>query len=73
MIIPHQQLATETLQALLEQHALRDGTDYGESEIPLDTKVEQLKQQLNRGEIVLVYSELHESVNLVGKSELNLT
>lgn len=73
MIIPHQQLAPQTLLALLEEHALRDGTDYGESEIPLSTKVAQLRQQLNSGTIVLVYSELHQSVNLVDKNQLNLT
>lgn len=73
MIIPHQQIAAATLESLLEEHALRDGTDYGEQEISLSTKVAQLRQQLEQGIIVLVYSELHESVNLVAKSELNLT
>jgi uncharacterized protein YheU (UPF0270 family) len=73
MIIPHQQIAPETLNSLLEEHALRDGTDYGELEVALSVKVEQLKRQLVSGEIVLVYSELHESVNLIRKSDLNLT
>jgi len=73
MIIPHQQLAPATLDALLEEHALRDGTDYGESEVSLTVKVEQLRRQLASGEVVLVYSELHESVNLMLKSDLNLT
>ena len=73
MIIPHQQLAPVTLDSLLEEHALRDGTDYGELEVSLSVKVEQLKRQLDSGEVVLVYSELHESVNLVLKCDLNLT
>ena len=73
MIIPYQQLTTDTLDSLLEEHALREGTDYGENEVSLADKVEQLKQQLVSGFVVIVYSELHESVNLIKKSELDLT
>lgn len=73
MIIPHQDIATETLDTLLEEHALREGTDYGEHEISLSEKVAQLKKQLISGLVVIVYSELHESVNLMKKSELDLT
>lgn len=70
MIIPYQQIEPSTLHALLEQHALREGTDYGESEVPLNIKVEQLMRQLANGEIVIIYSQFHQSVNLVHKSEL---
>mgnify|MGYP000415684242 CR=1 FL=1 len=73
MIIPINQLSLDTLNALLQEHVLREGTDYGEHEISIETQVEQLKQQLECGDIVLVYSELYESVNLLPKSELNLT
>ena len=73
MIIPHQQINPDTLHALLEEHALREGTDYGEHEISLATKITQLRRQLEQGDIVLVYSELHETVNLLPKDQLNLT
>lgn len=73
MIIPINQLSKDTLSALLQEHVLREGTDYGEHEVSIETQVSQLKQQLERGDIVLVYSELHESVNLLPKNELNLT
>lgn len=64
MEIPWQQLSAETLTAVLESFVLREGTDYGEQEVSLEEKVAQLRQQLHRGEIVLLYSELHETVTL---------
>jgi len=73
MIIPIEQLPQDTLNSLLQEHVLREGTNYGEHDISIESQVAQLKQQLERGDIVLVYSELHESVNLLPKSELNLT
>ncbi|HCI02846.1 MAG TPA: hypothetical protein DE276_06560 [Oceanospirillaceae bacterium] len=65
MIIPWQQLPVATLDNLLQEYASRDGTDYGQVETSLADKVEQLKQQLLQGKVVIVYSELHESVNLM--------
>ena len=67
MIIPYQQIAADTLHNLIEYYVLREGTDYGDSEVPLARKVEQVMQQLQRDEVVIVYSELHESINLMPK------
>lgn len=69
MLIPYQQLSPETLNNLIEQFILREGTDYGDIEIDLVTKVEQIKRQLKVGEVVIVYSELHESVNIMPKHQ----
>ncbi|WP_299973549.1 YheU family protein [uncultured Pseudoteredinibacter sp.] len=65
MIIPFQQLAPETLKAVLESFALREGTDYGEQEVGLESKLEQLKGQLQRGELLLCFDEPSESINLI--------
>lgn len=73
MIIPIDQLDPQTLTALLKEHVLREGTDYGEHEVSIESQISQLRQQLKQGDIVLVYSELHESVNLLAKNQLNLT
>ena len=70
MRIPWQQLDTETLNNLLESVVLREGTDYGEQEVSLDAKVEQLRQKLKSGEAVIVYSELHESVDIVAPDQV---
>ena len=69
MRIPIEELATDTLYNLVESYVLREGTDYGESEIALTDKVEQVIAQLKAGDAVLLYSELHETVNIVDKQE----
>lgn len=71
MIIPWQQVPVATLDNLLQEYASRDGTDYGQVETTLADKVEQLKQQLLKGKVVIVYSELHESVNLMLAEEFH--
>ena len=65
MIVPWQNINADTLSHLLEEFASRDGTDYGAYETSLEDKVSQLKTPLQQKKIVVVYSELHESVNIV--------
>ncbi|CDH33659.1 YheU family protein [Xenorhabdus bovienii] len=67
MMIPWQQLVPETLLDLIESFVLREGTDYGEDEKTLEQKVQDVKRQLERGEVLLVWSELHETVNIMSK------
>ncbi len=69
MIIPWQQIDPEPLNNLIEAFVLREGTDYGEQERSLAQKVEDVRRQLERGEAVLVWSELHETVNIMPRSE----
>lgn len=64
MIIPWQEIDPETLNNLIEHFVLREGTDYGERELSMDEKVSRVRQQLERGEAVIVYSELHETVDV---------
>ncbi|MCC5855183.1 MAG: YheU family protein [Idiomarina sp.] len=65
MQIPWQQIDPETLRGLIEHFVLREGTDYGEEERSLEEKVADVEAQLRRGEAVVVWSELHESVNIM--------
>ncbi|MEJ6476825.1 YheU family protein [Pseudoalteromonas piscicida] len=69
MLIPYQQIPTETLDNLIEHYVLREGTDYGDIEVSTESKVAQVKAQLQSGEALIVFSELHESVNIVSKQE----
>ncbi|SNY72035.1 YheU family protein [Enterobacter sp. CC120223-11] len=71
MIIPWQDLAPETLENLIESFVLREGTDYGEHERSLEDKVADVKQQLQRGDVVLVWSELHETVNIMPRTQFH--
>ncbi|KAB0290788.1 YheU family protein [Vibrio fortis] len=64
MIIPWQDIAPETLENLIKEFVLREGTDYGDVEISLQSKIDQVKQQLQSGEASIVFSELHETVDI---------
>ena len=71
MIIPWQDLAPETLDNLIESFVLREGTDYGEQERSLEQKVNDVKRQLKSGDVVLVWSELHETVNIMPRKQFH--
>ncbi|WP_072670445.1 YheU family protein [Vibrio injensis] len=64
MIVPWQQIASETLHNLIREFVLREGTDYGESEISLQDKIDQVIAQLRSGQAMIVYSELHETIDI---------
>ncbi|WP_372881404.1 YheU family protein [Psychromonas sp.] len=70
MLIPYQDLDTDTLQNLVEYFILREGTDYGEQELSLDEKTDKVLRQLKLGDIVIIYSELSESVTLIHRDQL---
>ncbi|MCY7295653.1 YheU family protein [Alteromonas sp. a30] len=67
MRIPVDELEKETLYAIAESFVLREGTDYGEVEASLKDKTLQVIQQLKSGEAVLIFSELHETVDVISK------
>jgi|TARA_B110000908_G_scaffold30808_1_gene36545 uncharacterized protein YheU (UPF0270 family) len=69
MIIPIEELSNDTLTAILEEFVLREGTEYGAEDVSLTQKIAQIKQQLTQGSVVLVYSELHETVNILPKEQ----
>jgi len=69
MIIPWQEVTPETLDSLIESFVLREGTDYGEQERTLTQKVNDVKKQLQSGEAILVWSELHETVNIMPRGQ----
>jgi len=65
MIIPPERLSAEALQQLIEQFVLREGTEYGAQEVSLADKVAQVAQQLEQGQVVIIYSQLHETIDIV--------
>ena len=71
MIIPLEQLPAETLLAIIEDFILREGTEYGAEDISKQAKINQVMKQLEQGSAVLVYSELHESVNILPSEQFH--
>ncbi|MBL6904137.1 MAG: YheU family protein [Pseudomonadales bacterium] len=64
MNIPYQELEAETLRAIIEEFISREGTDYGAHEYSLEQKVQQVRNQLERGNIVLNFDPETESCDL---------
>lgn len=71
MIIPWQQISDDALAGIIDDFILREGTDYGDSEASLESKRQDLRQQLEAGAVVVVFSELHETVNLMPAEQFN--
>lgn len=69
LLIPYQDLSADTLEGLIEAFVLREGTEYGEQDISLSEKVTQVKTQLQADQLVILYSELHESVDIITKQQ----
>ena len=63
--IPYDQLSPEALQGIVEEFVTRDGTDYGEVEAPLGTKVAQVLAQLKSGKAVIVFDQETESCTVL--------
>lgn len=71
MIIPYSEIKPFTLQSLIEEFVTRDGTDYGEMEIPLTSRVAAVRQQLKRGEVVIWFNPDTESCTLLTRKQLD--
>jgi uncharacterized protein YheU (UPF0270 family) len=65
LLVPVARLAPDTLLALLQEFASRDGTDYGERELDLDEKVADLRRQLADASLKLVYDTETETWDLL--------
>jgi len=64
MEIPYKELSPDVLSSIIEEYITREGTEYGEYEYSLKQKVEQVKKQLDRGEIFLSFDPESETCHL---------
>ncbi len=71
MIVPYKDLDASTLDNLVEEFVTRDGTDYGDYELTLQDKVRSVKQGLVSGELVILFIDSTQSVNIIKKDQLN--
>ena len=63
--VPHTELSSDLLRAVIESFVLREGTDYGEREFTLEEKVARVVRQLERGEAQIIFDPETESVDVV--------
>ena len=69
MEIPYQQLAPATLHSLVEEFVTRNGTDYGEQEISLEQKVQQVMGQLESKDAVIVFDPTTETCSILSAAD----
>jgi len=64
MQIPPEQLSADALRGIIEEFITREGTEYGARELPLATKVAQVEAQLRRGEVVIDFDPVTDTVDI---------
>ncbi len=62
--IPVDRLNSDTLQGVIEEYVSRDGTDYGTNEVDVETKIIQVKRQLESNLAVLIYDTETQTSNI---------
>ena len=65
IIVPHTDLSADALTGVIQSFVLREGTDYGERDVSFETKVQQVRRQLERREAEIVYDQNTESIDIV--------
>ncbi len=63
--VPYEALSAQALRGVIEAFVLREGTDYGEREVPLDAKVAAVMRQLERREARIVFDPKTQSVDIL--------
>ena len=65
VVIPHAELNEDTLRRVIEAYVLREGTEYGDHDVTLPHKVEQVLAQLRQGTAHIVFHPDSESIDIV--------
>jgi uncharacterized protein YheU (UPF0270 family) len=63
--ITPEQISEEALNGIIEHFILREGTDYGAVEVSLEAKMRQVRKQIEKGDIKIVYDQSAETVSLL--------
>jgi uncharacterized protein YheU (UPF0270 family) len=54
----------KALRGVIEEFISREGTDYAEREVPMETKFKHVKYKLESGLAVLIYDDETETTNI---------
>jgi uncharacterized protein YheU (UPF0270 family) len=65
IVVPYTELSADALNGVIQSFVLREGTDYGERDVTFETKVMQVRRQLERREAQIVYDQTTESIHIV--------
>ena len=69
IVIPMERLSEDSVNGLIEEFILREGTDYGHFDYTLDQKKTQLLKQLKSRHIIIVFDLIEETTTLMRKED----
>jgi len=72
VIIPHDQLNPETLDALIEEFITREGAVHGQFDSSLASQIARVKRLLQAREAVIQYDEADETCTIVASQREGL-
>lgn len=64
VVIPYEELSATALRGLIEYFVLREGTEYGLKEVPLEVKHAQVMRLLEKGAARIVFNPDTESADI---------
>jgi uncharacterized protein YheU (UPF0270 family) len=65
--VPASALSEDALLGVMHDFIVREGTDYGTTEVSFETKVAQIRKQIQQGHVVITFDPNTESVSLLTK------
>ncbi|OQY59589.1 MAG: hypothetical protein B6245_05895 [Desulfobacteraceae bacterium 4572_88] len=69
VIIPHNKLKPETLQALIEDFVGREGSDYGKVKFSFEEKMQQVRRKLRSGRAMITFDQKSQTCNIVSEND----
>jgi len=67
--IPKDRLANDVVEAIAEEFIMREGTDYGNQEVSLASKVAQVIRQIDKGDVIITFDPESESCSLLTRHQ----
>ena len=65
--VPWEQLESDVLHKLVEEFVSREGTEYGEQEVMLNTKVKQVIEQLKAKKATITFDPETQTTHIISK------
>lgn len=62
-------ISEHALKCIIENFILREGTDYGREEVAYEKKADQIRKQLDRGDIKMIFDQSTETVSFITKRD----
>ena len=68
--VPYDRLSADALDGIIEEFISREGTDYGDYNYSFDDKKEQVREQIRRGLVVILFDSVGETCQLALANQL---